>query len=141
MRGARRSDDSLCETPGLIGQAMAHQFGACGYDCDQHQPPKCLGRNFIPQTLSGVHAQQNRQHRGRRDYNIDPTELGARHQKYRQQAGGNDEIKRCFLCESLSAQPFCQQKYENKRPRHGCDAARMPPKNPNTMPAGKTDRG
>jgi hypothetical protein len=47
-----------------------------------------------------------------------PTELAAGCQKNRQQAGGNEEIQRSFLCERLS---LCKQKYENKRSRHRCD--------------------
>jgi hypothetical protein len=47
-----------------------------------------------------------------------PTELAAGCQKNCQQAGGNEEIQRSFLCEHLS---LCKQKYENKRSRHRCD--------------------
>ena len=57
-----------------------------------------------------------------------------------QQAGGNDEIQRCFLCERLPAQSLCKQKYENKRSWHRCYASKIPPKNPNVMPVGKTKR-
>src|SRR5580693_9092145 len=59
----------------------------------------------------------------RRDANVEPTELAAGRQKNCQQAGGNDEVERCFLCERLSAQSLCEQKYENKRSRHRCDAS------------------
>src|SRR5215469_4506177 len=43
-----------------------------------------------------------------------------------QQAGGNDEIQRCFLCERFSAQSLRKQKYENKRSRYRCDASQNP---------------
>src|SRR5215469_9526060 len=54
------------------------------------------------------------------------TELAAGRQKNCQQAGGNDEIQLCLLCERLSAQSLCKQKYENKRSRHRCDASQNP---------------
>jgi hypothetical protein len=37
-----------------------------------------------------------------------------------------ETIQRCLLCERLSAQSLCKQKYENKRSRHRCDASQNP---------------
>src|SRR5262252_5518522 len=57
-----------------------------------------------------------------------------------QQAGGNDEIQRCFLCERLSAQSLCKQKLKTSGPGIAAMPPRIPPKNPNVMPVGKTKR-
>jgi hypothetical protein len=68
---------------------------------------------YMPSTTGNIAAVETE--------NVKPTELAAGRHKNCQQAGGNDEIQRCFLCERLSAQSLCKRKYENKRSRHRCD--------------------
>src|SRR5262245_36039778 len=119
LSGAKRTCPSSEET-------VSQQLGARGNDCDQHQLLERLRCNFIAHMLSDVHAKHDWQHRSRRDRNVEPTELAASRQKNSQQTGRNDEIQRRFLCERLSAQSLCKQKYENKRSRHRCDASQNP---------------